>query len=181
MDDELLNAYERAAAALLAEASSDGHWVGELSASALSTATAVAALSLLIQRAPNRTPELQPLVDQGLSWLATHQNTDGGWGDTILSVSNISTTMLARAAFVLGQQADRYPQVVTDAVAWIDRAGGVPAVHARYGTDRTFSAPVKERVISLTFANDRSTAVVGPDTQPSWPGSGSFGQPCTTS
>ncbi len=141
-DDELLNAYERAAAALLAEASSDGHWVGELSASALSTATAVAALSLLIQRAPHRTPELQPLVDQGLSWLATHQNADGGWGDTILSVSNISTTMLARAAFVLGQQADRYPQVVTDAVAWIDRAGGGPAVHARYGTDRTFSAPI---------------------------------------
>ena len=30
------------------------------------------------------------------------------------------------------------------------------------GGDRVFSAPVKERVISMTFANDRSTAVVGP-------------------
>lgn len=30
------------------------------------------------------------------------------------------------------------------------------------GGDRIFSAPVKERVISLTFANDRGTAVVGP-------------------
>lgn len=37
------------------------------------------------------------------------------------------------------------------------------SLNARFeGGDRTFSAPVKERVISLIFANDRSTAIVGP-------------------
>lgn len=140
--DDLLTACERATATLLAEATPDGHWTGELSSSALSTATAVAALSLLVRESPEQAGGLQPLIDDGLGWLAARQNADGGWGDTVLSVSNISTTMLARAAFDLGQQADRYPRIVAGAVEYIDRAGGVSAVHARYGRDRTFSAPI---------------------------------------
>lgn len=139
---ELRDAYQRAASALLAEATPVGHWVGELSASALSTATAIAALSLLAAKAAARAAELRPLIERGLVWLAAEQNDDGGWGDTVLSVSNISTTMLARAAFVLSGEAERYAKTVTAAVDYVDRQGGVPAVHARYGTDRTFSAPI---------------------------------------
>ena len=41
----------------------------------------------------------QRLIDGGLKWLAEHQNSDGGWGDTVLSISNISTTMLVHAVF----------------------------------------------------------------------------------
>ena len=36
---------------------------------------------------------------RGLRWLVANQNADGGWGDTVLSKSNISTTALCWAAF----------------------------------------------------------------------------------
>ena len=41
--ERLETAYQTALAALLAERTSEGHWVGELSTSALSTAVAVSA------------------------------------------------------------------------------------------------------------------------------------------
>src|SRR5689334_10101733 len=91
-------AYQTALTALLAERTPEGHWVGELSTSALSTATAVMALHLVGARGGDRHDEL---VAGGLRWLAAHQNADGGWGDTIKSLSNISTSMLCRAAFYL--------------------------------------------------------------------------------
>src|SRR5258706_446001 len=69
-----------------------GHWEGRLASSALSTATAVVALSLADRR------RFDGLIAAGISWLADHQNPDGGWGDTGLSLSNISTTGLALAA-----------------------------------------------------------------------------------
>ena len=54
--DRLRAAYQTARAALLAERTPDGHWVGELSTSALSTAVAVSALPLVRRRsrAPRR-------------------------------------------------------------------------------------------------------------------------------
>ena len=57
----LNRAYQTALAALLAERIPDGYWVGELSTSALSTATAVSALALVQQddrrrTAPSRRP-----------------------------------------------------------------------------------------------------------------------------
>src|SRR6266446_4532140 len=103
----LEHAYQLARAALLAERTPAGHWVGELSASALSTATAVMALSLVQQRA-HRQGEFDALVAGGLDWLAQHQNADGGWGDTVKSFSNISTTMLCRAAFHLAGGGSRF-------------------------------------------------------------------------
>src|SRR5436190_245894 len=72
-----------------------GHWVGELSSSALSTATAVCALTLA-----DRDRHL-PSIQAGLGWLARHLNPDGGWGDTVFSKSNISTTALGWAALGL--------------------------------------------------------------------------------
>src|SRR4051812_25043513 len=82
-----------ARAALLAERNVAGRWEGELPSSALSTATAVFALSLLPEREPH-----QGLISKGLNWLVENQNADGGWGDTVKSFSNISTTALCWAA-----------------------------------------------------------------------------------
>ena len=93
----LETAYQTALAALLAERTPKGHWVGELSTSALSTATAVSALAL-VQRGREH-QQYARLIADGVAWLAAHQNADGGWGDTVKSFSNISTTMLCRAAF----------------------------------------------------------------------------------
>jgi squalene-hopene/tetraprenyl-beta-curcumene cyclase len=87
--ETLLRVRER----LLAERGAHGHWEGELSSSALSTATAVIALAL-VDRARHA-----PLIRRGLDWLQAHANADGGWGDTVLSRSNISTTALVWAAF----------------------------------------------------------------------------------
>src|SRR5438105_3907079 len=110
--DRLEAAYQTALAALLAERTPDGHWVGELSTSALSTATAVIALHLVGERGGERHDDL---VAGGLRWLAEHQNSDGGWGDTVKSLSNISTTMLCRAALCLTGSAKPQAAVVSRA------------------------------------------------------------------
>ena len=143
----LERAYQTALAALLAERHPDGYWVGELSTSALATAVAVSALSL-VQKATAAHGSFTPWIDGGLAWLAAHQNADGGWGDTVKSFSNISTTMLCRAAFHLTGAADRFADCLRKADAWLaERHGRTPAelaeaVRARYGKDRTFSVPI---------------------------------------
>ena len=136
---------------LLAARTQDGHWIGELSSSALSTATAVCALAVVEKHDPSlRTPHSALRIQQGLDWLARHLNADGGWGDTPLSLSNISTTTLCWAAFGVVAGADgKYRAVVKGAQTWLtQRAGGTgpdqlaPAIVKRYGKDRTFSAPI---------------------------------------
>src|SRR5437016_8229531 len=86
MVDRLRSAYLTARTALLAERTPEGFWIGELSASALSTATAVSALTLIDKH--GGTPERHsPLIAGGLAWLAAHQNEDARWGDTIKTVT----------------------------------------------------------------------------------------------
>lgn len=125
---------------LLRERVAAGHWEGELSTSALSTATAVMAMELVGRQEPD--PRFPSLISDGLKWLAEHQNEDGGWGDTVKSVSNISTTMLAHAVFVGTRKEGEFATVVRSAKSYIDQAGGVQAVLKRYGDDHTFSVPI---------------------------------------
>src|SRR5207245_9289286 len=113
---------------LLAARAPAGHWVGELSSSALSTATAVAALAT-VERAQRqrdvRHSELRPQIERGLDWLAANSNADGGWGDTILSLSNLSTTVPGWAAF--GAPAgpnERNRDTVARAEQWIGKNPG---------------------------------------------------------
>ena len=117
-----------------------GYWQGELSTSALSTAVAVSALA--------KVGGQDDLVEGGVAWLVGHQNEDGGWGDTIVSFSNISTTLLCLAAFHLTGRADRFADTLSRTSNWLSqRYGSTPeqiaqAVRARYGKDRTFSVPI---------------------------------------
>ncbi len=204
--DRIRSAYETAKAALLAEMISEPvaaddpvqklldapvsemrHWVGALSTSALSTATAVMAIEQMRRQyvsSGQDVPEAWTrLIRGGASWLIAHQNPGGGWGDTVKSISNISTTMLCHAVLhAVGQAFQPDPdradsaelklaastrdrvrlESLTYAAAYIDRAGGVKAVIARYGKDRTFSVPILthcalaglvdwDEVISLPF------------------------------
>jgi squalene-hopene/tetraprenyl-beta-curcumene cyclase len=143
----LETAYQTALSALLAERTAEGHWVGELSTSALSTATAVSALALVQKHSPP-VGRFDHLIHDGLAWLAKHQNADGGWGDTIRSISNISTSMLCRAAFPITGAVEHYGECLRRAEDYLDQhCGQTPAqraeaVRARYGKDRTFAVPI---------------------------------------
>ena len=132
-------AAETATALLLAERNQSGWWTGELSTSALSTATAVMALELARQA---EIGQFDRLIARGLQWLVHHQNSDGGWGDTVLSHSNISTSILVNAVLRSAHGGNEFREATESSQHYIDVAGGVDAVKRRYGKDRTFSAPI---------------------------------------
>ena len=129
-----------------------GHWEGELSSSALSTATAVLALALLLREGEGRVDRgllatCRTLVAKGTGWLVGTRNPDGGFGDTVGSPSNLSTTVLVWAALTAADRSCAQSLAATR--AWLTaRAGGLDAealaaaITARYGEDRTFSAPI---------------------------------------
>jgi len=134
-------AYERVRAQLLAERLPAGHWVGQLSTSALSTATAVSALALVQRHSPPH-DRFAAVIARGVAWLAGHQNADGGWGDTDRSDSNIATTMLVRAAIQLAGQAEERSAAMAAGQRYLDAQGGLDGLRARYGRDRTFAVPI---------------------------------------
>jgi len=128
---------------LIAARAPAGYWQGKLSSSALATATAVFALSMVDRQ------KYESLIGAGLDWLSDNCNADGGWPDTVLSVSNIPATMLCWAAFTAAQDSHRYDKTIADAESWLVNHVGalkpeslVKAVNQQYGNDRTFSAPI---------------------------------------
>jgi len=144
--DRLRRASRKVASALLAARDANGPWTGHLSSSALSTATATNALAIVQRARP--TPAQAKAIESGAAWLTQHQNQDGGWGDTTLSLSNLSTTTLGWAALGAAGCPDDHPAVWASA-AWIRSQTGslkpdtlAPAIIARYGKDRTFSVPI---------------------------------------
>lgn len=142
-------------ARLLARRTPGGYWEGHLASSALSTATATVALSL-DERMSGRSH--RDLTGAGAGWLVANQNRDGGWGDTVVSASNLSTTLLCWGALspAYGPADPVRCQAVERAERWIvTQAGDLrphtlsEAILAAYGTDRTFSAPILT-VLALT-------------------------------
>jgi squalene-hopene/tetraprenyl-beta-curcumene cyclase len=156
-------ALTKATSALLSEIASEGHWVGSLSSSALSTATAVVALTT-VDRAES-SARYRALREGGLQWLIANQNADGGWGDTECSKSNISTTALVWAALSGADGSERFSEAIARADTWLQRTAAkgslshqaLPEGDAkaqlspdalrqviadRYGEDRTFSVPI---------------------------------------
>jgi len=108
--DRLHAAYEKVRRTLLDRRTPEGHWVGRLSNSALSTATTISAFSVFRNSLRDTAKhdftaeELQLLdasIEQCAGWLMANQNPDGGWGDTDKSFSNISTTLLVKSALLL--------------------------------------------------------------------------------
>ena len=138
---ELREAYESARDALLAWQTPEGCWNGELSPSALATATAVSAFCVVSRE------RFADFIRRGAAWLAAHQNADGGWGDTPESRSNLSTTMLAEAALLLS-----------------GREGSQPAAATALRESRAISRRQRRRVrrVARAGACKRSTARTGP-------------------
>lgn len=151
--DELL---AQARAELLARRNAAGVWRGRLSSSALSTATALSALSLAGEAAD------EPLRQGAVAWLAADQNEDGGWGDTPDSPSNLSTTLLCVSALRLAEKREPAPSTTVGepshgafgqpaaerALQYVAREAGngpeaiAAALARRYGADRTFAVPI---------------------------------------
>ncbi|MFK7770207.1 MAG: prenyltransferase/squalene oxidase repeat-containing protein [Mariniblastus sp.] len=122
-----------------------GHWEGELSASALSTATAISALSFYISDSegdPSQFPVIARQIKQGIRWLVAEQNKDGGWGDTAQNYSNISTTMLVVAALHAAGRAEEFSEQIELAEKYIEGCGGIDGLRKRYGKDKTFAVPI---------------------------------------
>lgn len=137
--------------------STAGYWEGQLSPSALSTATAVSALSTVLIEQPQQTEyeqeRLYELIRGGIGYLRQSQNADGGFGDTDRSRSNIATTYLALAAQRLARRVAKSngdsaaDAGLTDAQtrhaeAYIEQAGGWDGLRRRYGKDKTFVVPI---------------------------------------
>ena len=133
---------------LLATRGAAGHWIGRLSSSALSTATAIAALRLVDEH--GGTGAHQARIGAGARWLAATQLPDGSWGDTVASPGNLSTTILCWSVLAALEASGGPPSAVVErAAGWIGaRAGGTdPAALAAalariYGRDKTFSVPI---------------------------------------
>lgn len=130
-------ALERAQQALLLQRNEQGAFRGHLSDSALSTATALVALHAVDHRAHTRR------IEAAASWLEANQNQDGGWGDTTLSGSNLSTTLLVHSALLLvGRRNLGSEAWVRQRVGSLEPEALALAVIGRYGRDRTFSVPI---------------------------------------
>lgn len=137
----MMDALDRAIASTQAHLDSlrtaDGHWEGHLSSSALSTATAIVALSLVDR------DKHAALIQKGAQWLRDHQNADGGWGDTTISKSNLSTTLLCWSALhLVGTRNAASDDWITSHVGSLEPKAIAKAVIARYGKDKTFSVPI---------------------------------------
>lgn len=141
---------DRAAAELCSALQPHGCFAGELSASALATATAACALELrrraMVRRGGD--PGTDAPFRAALMWLAAHQNPDGGWGDTVDSPSNLSTSVLGWAALGLALKSE-HVDARRQVDAYLGRELGelTPASVARgvvaaYGDDKTFSIPI---------------------------------------
>ncbi|MBK8094971.1 MAG: squalene--hopene cyclase [Verrucomicrobiaceae bacterium] len=134
---ELDRAIASTQAHLLSLRNEKGHWEGELSSSALSTATAVVALKLV------DAAKHADFIEKGAAWLRQHQNTDGGWGDTTLSKSNLSTTLLCWSALhLVGTSSPAAEAWIIARTGSLEPAAIAKAVIARYGKDKTFSVPI---------------------------------------
>ena len=161
---------------LLDRRAAPDHWEGHLASSALSTGTAVLALDTSARNGFPSADRLTPFVSAGAAWLVQHQNPDGGWGDTVRSRSNISTTAIVWAALskIDGHEHALAPahrrssgQAIDRAGTWLRRAAGdtTPealrlAILRRYGKDHTFSVPILT-VLALS-------GKLGDDTSVAW-------------
>src|ERR1035437_4687413 len=129
---------------LVSEINDSGFWTGHLSSSALSTAVAIVAFKIKDPKS------LDLRIKSGLNWLIESVNSDGGFGDTPHSDSNVSSSLLCYAAIYFCQDEilsgtttlqglERYLQREN---ITLDAENVANSVLAYYGKDFTFSVPI---------------------------------------
>jgi squalene cyclase len=143
---------------LLKEQNDEGFWTGRLSSSALATAVAIVALKI------KGSYDFGEKIFKGLGWLLKHINSDGGYGDTPGSQSNVSTSLLCYAAihychketdscistlkgleqYLLSQNISLSPENITSSVLKF------------YGNDYTFSVPILSMLVICGVMDEQS-------------------------
>ena len=91
------------------------------------------------------TDELRSMIRQGIQYLRQQQNSDGGFGDTDRSHSNIATSYLALSASSLAQQVGEMPlaeSAIENLNHYLDDQGRLQGLRRRYGKDKTFVVPI---------------------------------------
>ncbi|HNY53820.1 MAG TPA: prenyltransferase/squalene oxidase repeat-containing protein [Bacteroidales bacterium] len=141
--EKISQRYSELRAQLISKRNPEGFWTGRLSTSALSTSVAIVALKL------SGNPDDRNRVETGFSWLCRNINSDGGYGDTPESLSNLSTTLLCYSAIHFCQNADSGKHVLSAMDKWlagkgisIDSPDLVRSILDIYGNDYTFSVPI---------------------------------------
>jgi prenyltransferase beta subunit len=143
------NQYNNLVRLLKSERNDAGFWSGLLSSSALGTAVAIVALKIHGDSADDK------LVVKGLDWLLNHINTDGGFGDTPESKSNVSTTLLSYAAISFCGEGDQLSakallsinSYLTEQNIDLTKGDITSAILAFYGRDYTFSVPILSMLV----------------------------------
>jgi hypothetical protein len=126
------------------ERNTEGFWGGMLSSSALSTATAIVALKI------HRDRNDDEIVQSGYNWLCSNINSDGGFGDTPASESNVSTSLLCYAAVYYCQPGNNSGKDILRAVGsfletkniTLNSLNITSSILQFYGNDYTFSVPI---------------------------------------
>jgi squalene-hopene/tetraprenyl-beta-curcumene cyclase len=162
METELIVRLKTLTEILVKEQNEDGFWTGKLSSSALSTATSIVALKI------NGSPEDSYNVLAGLHWLYLNINSDGGFGDTPESESNVSTTLLSYAAICYCNNND---QIVTYKLKELEKyleTKGITlnshnitaSILEFYGSDYTFSVPILSMLAICGVIDDDATRYI---------------------
>jgi len=128
---------------LLKKRNEEGFWTGKLSSSALGVAVAITALHFYDRR------ENAAEILSGLNWLQLNINSDGGFGDSPGSISNVSSSLLcfsAVKACAIDGQFDSLLLKIGDYLRSqnidVNSEKLIPAILEFYKTDRTFSVPI---------------------------------------
>ena len=143
-NQQLENQYKILSNKLIEEQNSNGYWTGLLSSSALGVSVAIVAIKL------KGLPNHEERVLKGLQWLFDNANTDGGFGDTPESESNVSTSFLCYASITFCQTKEHDGTTILHGIEnYLEqqkislKSGDISkSVLGYYGKDYTFSVPI---------------------------------------
>ena len=146
---DLHSQYHTLTTLLLKEKNEQDFWTGRLASSALATAVAIVAIKI---RGGEGAEER---VSSGYQWLIENISSDGGFGDTPESLSNVSTSMLCYAA-VYFCQTKEHPgkETLLRMEGYLSTQGIVltsgnitSSILIYYGKDYTFSVPILSMLV----------------------------------
>ena len=112
-------------------------WRGNLSSSAISTSVSIFSLHKIDAEA------FAQHIERGKEWLLHTMQSDGSWGDSVESPSNMTATLLTYTSlYALGAAPEATKRYLEEKFGGIDDEHLVRGVLDYYGKDLTFSVPI---------------------------------------